>query len=226
MEVPARDYSLVLDEQDNIDILHSPFFDVGFDYDHTVEEYLDRITLPWWIRSTIKGRKDSGPSCGRLRPFPLQLLPHSKTTSLNYYDSSPIPSAFKWMLSDDDSFRLRDLFLCLYSSWCHSPMGMISLCLLAQAYHHASAVIQSLGEEDINVKFLMQLDKLIRLLEAPIFTYLRLQVCESLVIFCFELHDFLRNCLSSIYLNMKMQPLECYALSGIEILLENLTSSS
>ncbi|KAI0523256.1 hypothetical protein KFK09_005650 [Dendrobium nobile] len=72
----------------------------------------------------------------------------------------------------------KDLFLCLYSSWCHSPMGMISLCLLAQAYHHASAVIQSLGEEDINVKFLMQLDKLIRLLEAPIFTYLRLQLLD------------------------------------------------
>ena len=31
-------------------------------------------------------------------------------------------------------------------------------------------------EEDINVKFLVQLDKLIRLLETPIFAYLRLQV--------------------------------------------------
>ncbi|KAG1334863.1 hypothetical protein COCNU_03G009820 [Cocos nucifera] len=45
----------------------------------------------------------------------------------------------------------------------------------AEAYHHASSVIQSLGEEDINVKFLVQLDKLIRLLETPIFAYLRLQ---------------------------------------------------
>ncbi|XP_020257176.1 protein VAC14 homolog isoform X2 [Asparagus officinalis] len=69
----------------------------------------------------------------------------------------------------------KDLFLSLYSSWCHSPMATISLCLLAQAYRHASAVIQSLGEEDINVKFLVQLDKLIRLLETPIFAYLRLQ---------------------------------------------------
>ncbi|KAG0455502.1 hypothetical protein HPP92_024794 [Vanilla planifolia] len=72
----------------------------------------------------------------------------------------------------------KDLFLSLYSSWCHSPMATISLCLLAQAYHHASAVIQSLGEEDINVKFLMQLDKLIRMLETPIFAYLRLQLLE------------------------------------------------
>lgn len=39
-------------------------------------------------------------------------------------------------------------------------------------------MIQSLGEEDINVKFLVQLDKLIRLLETPIFSYLRLQLLE------------------------------------------------
>ncbi|KAG5411534.1 hypothetical protein IGI04_007853 [Brassica rapa subsp. trilocularis] len=71
----------------------------------------------------------------------------------------------------------KELFVALYASWCHSPMAIISLCLLAQAYQHASVVIQSLVEEDINVKFLVQLDKLIRLLETPIFTYLRLQVC-------------------------------------------------
>nr|VDC60350.1 unnamed protein product [Brassica rapa] len=72
----------------------------------------------------------------------------------------------------------RELFVALYASWCHSPMAIISLCLLAQAYQHASVVIQSLVEEDINVKFLVQLDKLIRLLETPIFTYLRLQLLE------------------------------------------------
>ncbi|XP_065039319.1 protein VAC14 homolog isoform X2 [Musa acuminata AAA Group] len=71
-----------------------------------------------------------------------------------------------------------DLFVSLYSSWCHSPMATISLCLLAQAYNHASSVIQSLGEEDIDGKFLVQLDKLVRLLETPIFAYLRLQLLE------------------------------------------------
>ncbi|KAH1260672.1 Protein VAC14 [Glycine max] len=45
-------------------------------------------------------------------------------------------------------------------------------------YQHASAVIQSMEEEDINVKFLVQLDKLIRLMETPIFAYLRLQLLE------------------------------------------------
>ncbi|XP_028785293.1 protein VAC14 homolog [Neltuma alba] len=72
----------------------------------------------------------------------------------------------------------KDLYVSLYASWCHSPMAIISLCLLAQTYQHATAVIQSLVEEDINVKFLVQLDKLIRLLETPIFAYLRLQLLE------------------------------------------------
>ncbi|KAL4569460.1 hypothetical protein LXL04_025098 [Taraxacum kok-saghyz] len=72
----------------------------------------------------------------------------------------------------------QDLFLSLYASWSHSSMAIISLCLLAQAYQHASSVIQSLTEEDINVRFLVQLDKLIHLLETPIFAYLRLQLLE------------------------------------------------
>ncbi|XP_019423527.1 PREDICTED: protein VAC14 homolog isoform X2 [Lupinus angustifolius] len=72
----------------------------------------------------------------------------------------------------------KDLYVSLYASWCHSPMAVLSLCLLAQTYQHASAVIQSLGEEDMNTKFLVQLDKLIRLMETPTFTYLRLQLLE------------------------------------------------
>ncbi|CAA3026097.1 protein VAC14 homolog isoform X2 [Olea europaea var. sylvestris] len=72
----------------------------------------------------------------------------------------------------------KKLFLSLYASWCHSPGAIISLCLLAQTYQHACSIIQSLVEEDINVKFLVQLDKLIHLVETPTFAYLRLQLLE------------------------------------------------
>ncbi|EPS58898.1 hypothetical protein M569_15914, partial [Genlisea aurea] len=72
----------------------------------------------------------------------------------------------------------KDLFTSLHAAWCHSPMAIISLCLLSQNYEHASSVIQSLGEEDINVLFLVQLDKLVHLLESPTFAYLRLQLLE------------------------------------------------
>ncbi|XP_071704752.1 protein VAC14 homolog [Rutidosis leptorrhynchoides] len=72
----------------------------------------------------------------------------------------------------------KDLFLSLYASWRHSVIAIISLCLLAQAYQHASSVIQCLTEQDVHVRFLVQLDKLIHLLETPIFAYLRLQLLE------------------------------------------------
>ncbi|CAL9184035.1 unnamed protein product [Musa hybrid cultivar] len=71
-----------------------------------------------------------------------------------------------------------DLFVSLYSPWCHSPAATISLCLLAQAYNHASSVIQLLEEEDITAKFSEQLGKLVYLLETPVFASLRLQLVE------------------------------------------------
>lgn len=34
----------------------------------------------------------------------------------------------------------RDLFITLYTSWCHNPVATFSLCLLAQAYELAAAL--------------------------------------------------------------------------------------
>ncbi|THU64321.1 hypothetical protein C4D60_Mb01t25220 [Musa balbisiana] len=104
-----------------------------------------------------------------------------------------------------------DLFVSLYSSWCHSPMATISLCLLAQAYNHASSVIQSLGEEDIDGKFLVQLDKLIRLLETPIFAYLRLQLLEP------GKHTWLLKTLYGLLLLLPQMPFS-FAVSDVIVL--------
>ncbi|KAL3696616.1 hypothetical protein R1sor_010692 [Riccia sorocarpa] len=57
-------------------------------------------------------------------------------------------------------------------------MATLSLCLLAQAYTHASSLIQSLGEMDINDNLLAEVDKLVQLLETPVFAYLRLQLVQ------------------------------------------------
>ncbi|KAL2610884.1 hypothetical protein R1flu_022576 [Riccia fluitans] len=71
-----------------------------------------------------------------------------------------------------------NLFGALYASWCHSPIAIVSLCLLAQAYPHASSLLQSVDELDIDANLLVQADKLVRLLETPVFTYLRLQLLD------------------------------------------------
>ncbi|XP_031569488.1 protein VAC14 homolog [Actinia tenebrosa] len=71
------------------------------------------------------------------------------------------------------------LFCCLYKSWCHNPVATVSLCLLTQNYHHACDLILIFGDLEVNVDFLVQIDKLVQLIESPIFTYLRLQLLDT-----------------------------------------------
>jgi vacuole morphology and inheritance protein 14 len=72
----------------------------------------------------------------------------------------------------------RELFYSLFRCWSHNPVATFSLCLLAQAYELSSALILKFSEVDVTVGFLMQIDKLIQLLESPVFIHLRLQLLE------------------------------------------------
>jgi len=84
------------------------------------------------------------------------------------------------------------LFVTLYRSWCHNAVSVFSLCLLAQAYEHASNLLGILfvtlflvcpfwhssmysAELEITVALLVQIDKLVQLIESPVFT------CEHLL---------------------------------------------
>ena len=57
-------------------------------------------------------------------------------------------------------------------------MSTFSLCLLGQAYDLAFSLIKKFSEVDISVGLLMQLDKLIQLIESPVYIHLRLQLLE------------------------------------------------
>ncbi|PWW74954.1 ARM repeat-containing protein [Tuber magnatum] len=93
--------------------------------------------------------------------------------------------------------RLRSLdtkdgqtfFVSLFRSWCHNAVATFSLCLMAQAYEQASNLLQIFAELEITVNLLIQVDKLVQLLESPVFTYLRLQLLEP------EKHPYLYKCL-------------------------------
>lgn len=82
--------------------------------------------------------------------------------------------------------RLRNLeardgqtfFVALFRSWCHNAVATFSLCLLAQAYEQAYNLLQIIAELEMTVNMLIQIDKLVQLLESPVFTYLRLQLLE------------------------------------------------
>ncbi|EGD83131.1 hypothetical protein PTSG_03767 [Salpingoeca rosetta] len=78
-------------------------------------------------------------------------------------------------LQGDD---IRALFCQLYRCWSHNPIATLSLCLLAQVYDHAADLLLEFGKLDVTMPFLVEVDRLIQLLESPIFTYLRLQLLQ------------------------------------------------
>ena len=73
----------------------------------------------------------------------------------------------------------RKVFISLFNCWCHNPVATFSFCLLAQAYEVAFILIKKYESEfDVTVGFLMQVDKLVQLLESPAFVHLRLQLLD------------------------------------------------
>ncbi|KAM0448611.1 hypothetical protein ACHAO4_008322 [Trichoderma viride] len=62
----------------------------------------------------------------------------------------------------------QTLFVALFRSWCYNAVATFSLCLLSQAYEQAYNLLQIFGELDMTVNMLIQVDKLVQLIESPI----------------------------------------------------------
>jgi len=72
------------------------------------------------------------------------------------------------------------LFTILYRSWCHNPVTTVALCLLTQNYEHASNLVQRFSNIEITASLLIEIDRLVQLIESPIFSFLRLQLLVPL----------------------------------------------
>lgn len=115
------------------------------------------------------------------------LMTHSDTR----FASHMVHTLNSILLTSTELFGLRNqlkdlktegswsLFCCLYRSWCHSPVATVSLCLLTQNYKHACDLLRQFEEIEVTVEFLTEIDKLVQLIESPIFTYLRLQLLDA-----------------------------------------------
>lgn len=91
---------------------------------------------------------------------------------------SPLRKSLKTSGSAASCALHKDVFESLFKCWCHNPVSTFSLCLLAQAYDLSAKLVSKFAEVEITIGFLMQIDKLVQLLESPIFTQLRLQLLE------------------------------------------------
>eukprot|EP01063_Lacrimia_lanifica_P034429 TRINITY_DN6366_c0_g2_i1.p1 TRINITY_DN6366_c0_g2~~TRINITY_DN6366_c0_g2_i1.p1 ORF type:complete len:740 (+),score=252.70 TRINITY_DN6366_c0_g2_i1:106-2325(+) len=87
----------------------------------------------------------------------------------------PLRNILKRALHDPDA---KALFEKLYSCWSYNPVSLLGLCLLARAYEHAYTLVQAFGEMEMTVGMLLEIDKLIQMIESPVFTYLRLALLE------------------------------------------------
>ncbi|KAL3912524.1 MAG: hypothetical protein SGARI_001113 [Bacillariaceae sp.] len=93
-------------------------------------------------------------------------------------DKSPKKSSWSKQRRDSTEDSLK-VFVILFRCWSHNPVATFSLCLLAQAYTLSFALVKRFSQmEDVSVGFLMQIDKLVYLLESPIFVHLRLQLLD------------------------------------------------
>ena len=61
-------------------------------------------------------------------------------------------------------------FVSLFRAWCYNAVATFSLCLLAQAYEQAYHLLQIFADLEMTVNMLIQIDKLVQLLESPVFT--------------------------------------------------------
>ncbi|XP_055700126.1 protein VAC14 homolog [Phlebotomus papatasi] len=82
-------------------------------------------------------------------------------------------------LKDIRNKKSATLFECLYKCWAHCPVSTLSLCLLAQCYQHVSALVVIFGNLEVTVEFLTEIDKLVQLIESPIFASLRLTLISQ-----------------------------------------------
>jgi len=74
--------------------------------------------------------------------------------------------------------KARKVFCTLFGTWCYNPVSAVCLCLMAQCYELGASLVFRLADQDITIGFLMQMDKLVQLIESPIFIALRLQLLE------------------------------------------------
>jgi vacuole morphology and inheritance protein 14 len=83
------------------------------------------------------------------------------------------------MYEEEDSEINYRFFETLYKTWSFNPVSTVLLCLLTQQYELAYHIIIKFGNLDIELDTLVQVAKVVQLLESPIFVYLRLQLLEA-----------------------------------------------
>ncbi|KAL5971270.1 hypothetical protein TSMEX_001003 [Taenia solium] len=135
---------------------------------------------------------------------------------------------FREYLYTIDLNKDADLFEELYRAWCHNPVALLAFCLLTRNYTHCCEIVKSFGELAMSVEVLVELDRLIQLLESPVFARLRLHLVDKRysaalqeTLYCLlmclpqtEAFDILRRRLQCLPSHILNQPVSAASRSG------------
>ncbi|KJH43506.1 HEAT repeat protein [Dictyocaulus viviparus] len=92
------------------------------------------------------------------------------------------------LLTATELFVLRDqlrnlegkdslsLFECVFRCWCCRPIALLGLCLLSQNYEQAAEIVLLLSQVDITLDVLIEIDKLVNMIESPVLAYVRMDL--------------------------------------------------
>lgn len=84
--------------------------------------------------------------------------------------TAPELAELRKRLRNPDSRDGQIFFVALFRAWCYNAVATFSLCLLAQSYEQAYHLLQVFADLEMTVNMLIQIDKLVQLLESPVFT--------------------------------------------------------
>lgn len=84
--------------------------------------------------------------------------------------TAPELAELRKRLRNPESKDGQMFFTALFRAWCYNAVATFSLCLLAQSYEQAYNLLQVFADLEMTVNMLIQIDKLVQLLESPVFT--------------------------------------------------------
>jgi hypothetical protein len=133
------------------------------------------VELHSFILRKVKARKMIGTADPRDLKFVSAFIQNLNHVTFHTEEARDLREALKDCIasqtSTEESSRRSRLFHILLHSFSHNIAATLSLCLWAGAYRTAFLGLNMINPLDINLIFLLEIDRLIEMLERPIFRY-------------------------------------------------------
>jgi Vacuolar protein 14 C-terminal Fig4p binding len=130
------------------------------------------VEVHCFLEQKSANQPDSAPQPSDLR-FVSTCIQHMNHVLFNNQEARELRDALKDCIGiqeDTDEHRQRcRVFSILLHSFSHNIAATLSLCLWVGAYRTASLLLSKIDPLDINLIFLLEIDRLVEMLERPIF---------------------------------------------------------